>query len=294
MGKIRSIQALRAVAANLVVLTHVWGFEQQYYPNAGVLPACFEWIGMYGVYLFFVISGFVIIRAAANEDWRQFITARLTRIYPAYWFYTAVLLAGYVVASPQRLTERASVSLLASFTLWPTAEKPLLIVGWTLTYEIYFYLIVAVMIAAGLRPLRTLVLWAGVILAAQSIPYEANPVAAVLFSPLTLLFIAGGALGLLIRPRASRAPMPYLPAVERCAVALGDASYSTYLAHFLVISVIWKLSFTLPWQTPQWALISFSLLAANAWGLISYRLIEKPAMVAVRQTKNAPDFAPVK
>lgn len=281
MQKIRTIQALRALAANMVVLTHIWGIEQSDHPNAGVLPACFEQAGMYGVYLFFVISGFVIIRAAAKEDWRQFILARITRIYPPYWFYTAVLLIGYV-AFTQRLAERADVSLIASFALWPTAGKPLLIVGWTLIHEMYFYLVVAAMLAAGIKPLRAMALWAGVIIAAQALPHDASPVIAVLFSPLTLLFIAGACLGLVAGSHTA-SHSPKLSLVERAAAALGDASYSIYLSHFLVVSALWKLAPILPWQAPQWALVTVSLIAVNAWGLLSYRLIEQPAMMVARR-----------
>ena len=74
------IQILRAIAANAVVLRHVQAIEQKFTQGQGFLPEWFEWLGVLGVDLFFVISGFVIIRAAARENWREFIFARITRI----------------------------------------------------------------------------------------------------------------------------------------------------------------------------------------------------------------------
>lgn len=285
------IQVLRAVAANMVLLAHIWGIEQKYHPQAVALPSYFKWSGWHGVYLFFVISGFVIIQAAEREDWRRFLTARVTRIYPTYWFYTAVFLAGYL-AAPHLFAPRPDVSILASFALWPTAERPLLSVGWTLIHEMYFYVVVAAMLAAGLRPLYTLLAWAIVIIAAQLLPYDATPLSAVVFSPLTLLFIFGAGLGLVVGSTKSQNQSPFC--LTRIAVALGDASYSTYLAHVLVVSSIWRLSLALPWQTSPWVLIAISVVAANVWGLLSYRFIERPLMAAVGQLANPSRYAAVR
>jgi peptidoglycan/LPS O-acetylase OafA/YrhL len=287
MQKIRAVQMLRGVAANMVVLNHIWGLEQIHYPTPYVLPACLEWSGRCGVYLFFIISGFVIVRASAREDWRQFIAARVTRIYPTYWFYTALLLVTFIAGRglAENLAERSNVSLLASFALWPTAGGPLLNVGWTLIHEMYFYIVVAVMLAARLRPLRTLLLWAIVVVAAQPFSYNNTPLAAVLFSPLTLLFIFGAGLGLIVSASATtelRKPS----FLERAAVLLGDASYSTYLSHLLILFAIWKASFILPWQTSRWVLFAVIVIAANVWGLLSYRFIEQPILRAVRRFKR--------
>lgn len=292
MQRIGSIQVLRAIAANMVVLAHIWGVEQKYHPNDGALPSYFMWSGWHGVYLFFVISGFVIIQAASREDWRKFITARVTRIYPTYWFYTSVFLAGLIVA-PHLFAQRPNVSVVASFVLWPTAERPLLSVGWTLIHEMYFYVVVAAMLAGGLRPLHTLLAWAVVIIAAQLFPYGATPLTAVVFSPLTLLFIFGAGLGLMVEHTKIQDRNPSL--IERVGIALGDASYSTYLAHVLVVSAIWRISLTLPWQTSPLVLVLISLVAANVWGLLSYRFVERPLMAAAGQlTTTASKYATLK
>src|ERR1035437_5849791 len=105
------IQILRAIAANAVVLRHVQAIEQKFTQGQGFLPEWFEWLSVLGVDLFFVISGFVIIRAAARENWREFIFARITRIYPTYWVYTTILVAIYF-AVPSSMSDRSGVSLI--------------------------------------------------------------------------------------------------------------------------------------------------------------------------------------
>jgi peptidoglycan/LPS O-acetylase OafA/YrhL len=80
--KIDAIQILRAIAANFVVLNHVWAIEQKFDPIDGILPFWFEGLGPLGVKVFFVISGFVILRVSYREGWGEFLFARVTRIYP--------------------------------------------------------------------------------------------------------------------------------------------------------------------------------------------------------------------
>jgi exopolysaccharide production protein ExoZ len=287
--RFNGVQILRAIAANLVVLNHIWEIEHKFHPDHQMLPSLFERFGTLGVQMFFVISGFVIILAAQRETARVFILSRITRIYPIYWFYTSVLLIGYL-AAPQILADRSGVSLVGSYLLWPTGDYPLLVVGWTLIHEMYFYLVITAMLLVRAPPAAVLAIWAVVIAAAQWWSTPESPVMALALHPFTLLFILGAAGGLaarLVTTSRVRVPGP----IENLLVLLGNASYSTYLAHVMVISAIWRVAAALPVQLPQLLLVAISIAAANIAGVISYVVLERPTLMMVRRWTQRPAMA---
>lgn len=135
IAMIVSLQLLRFVAASLIVLNHS---IQEF---AG--PPTF---GAFGVDIFFVISGFIV--SHITQDGReQFFARRLIRIVPLYWALTcAIAVIGY--GAPQLLRHvnwdvaHTMASLL--FIPWWTESlefQPMLPMGWTLNYELWFYLL---------------------------------------------------------------------------------------------------------------------------------------------------------
>jgi len=145
-----SIQVLRAVAALAVTVAHT-------YPLVGLEFGIANYptliTGAAGVDLFFVISGFIMVYA--SEDLfeqqgapRTFLLRRIIRIVPLYWLVTTVLLAYMLLryGSPQ---EHSSRTIAASYFFIPTSNAagapitPFLAVGWTLNYEMFFYLVFA-------------------------------------------------------------------------------------------------------------------------------------------------------
>lgn len=144
------IQQLRAAAALGVVLYHL-GDELA---RLG-LPDPFRF-GEAGVDLFFVVSGFVMGLAGASEDGRpgRFLARRAVRIVPLYWAATLSLFGLAMLAPGLVGTEAAPLDLLRSllfvpFEKAPSRVEPLLFLGWTLNYEVAFYALVAVSLAAG-------------------------------------------------------------------------------------------------------------------------------------------------
>lgn len=105
--------------------------------------------GEAGVDLFFVLSGF-LMWTITDADSRPgpFLLDRIKRIVPVYWIATSVFLAGAVVGlfPAVRLT---AAHTLASYLFIPAVSPsngetwPLLVPGWTLDYEIGFYLLFA-------------------------------------------------------------------------------------------------------------------------------------------------------
>jgi len=140
---IKNIQALRAVAAILVVFVHLRELLQ-----TANLPA----FGYGGVDLFFVISGFVMVHTTqyAPPSPGSFIRNRLARIVPLYWLMTISVFA-VAFFTPKLLgsTTTNIVHLLKSLLFIPFMKsdglvQPTLFVGWTLNYEMFFYAVFAI------------------------------------------------------------------------------------------------------------------------------------------------------
>jgi peptidoglycan/LPS O-acetylase OafA/YrhL len=147
------------LAAAMVAVGHTIG-EAQAHLGAAVSPGRFPWT--WGVDLFFVISGSVIIISAARHagvpgGWRRVLAARAIRVVPLYWLFTALMLLALIVAPDQIHTvEFDWGQALASFAFLPyLAESglrtPILTPGWTLNYELFFYAAIVALLALPLR-----------------------------------------------------------------------------------------------------------------------------------------------
>lgn len=129
--EILSLQYLRALAAIGVLLYH--RFE-------------IFWIGAYGVDLFFVISGFVMIATTdtKNKTPSAFLLERVIRVVPMYWL--AIFAAGLLVliGIPVHQYDPSVVPVISSMFFVPYENMdgeawPVILQGWTLNYEMYFY-----------------------------------------------------------------------------------------------------------------------------------------------------------
>jgi exopolysaccharide production protein ExoZ len=141
MKTIVSVQALRAIAALAVVLCH---FDELNAWLAGLKdPYPLEQLSS-GVDLFFVISGFVMVYSsgdlfAAKGGWLTFFTRRVARIVPPYWLVM-------LIAVPLMSLPNDWGSLIGSYTFFPFRAAagnigPVYGVGWTLNFEMYFYVL---------------------------------------------------------------------------------------------------------------------------------------------------------
>jgi exopolysaccharide production protein ExoZ len=138
------IQALRAIAAILVVIEHAGSIDHHYTVlGYSYLIPHFSY-GRIGVILFFAISGFVIA-LQRRKPLGTFVLHRLLRIYPSYWLATilAAVMLGMVGWSVNVTAE--SLLLYPSTTYDWTSAMPY----WTLIFEMTFYTLAA--IAFGFR-----------------------------------------------------------------------------------------------------------------------------------------------
>ncbi|MEO6283912.1 MAG: acyltransferase [Dyadobacter sp.] len=130
---LNSIQILRAIAALLVVFAH---FEF-------VKPA----VGSFGVDIFFIISGFIMAYIIdKNPD--AFLYRRLVRIVPIYWFMTLLTVVLFIFKPTWfRNVIINSDAIIKSLLFIPYRMKgsgPILSLGWTLNYEMFFYVVIAI------------------------------------------------------------------------------------------------------------------------------------------------------
>lgn len=149
-----NIQALRAVAALMVVLFHVSGLLEPTGFNS-------DWVnfGQRGVDLFFVISGYVMVYTTSRKpvSGGAFFLNRVFRIVPLYWSLTLPLgIAAIVAPSMFKSFEATPQSLIKSLAFIPFLDStgkfvPVLFVGWTLNYEMFFYALFAIALTFARR-----------------------------------------------------------------------------------------------------------------------------------------------
>ena len=159
---IANVQALRFLAAFWVVLFHA---RPPVIPEPA-MPALAGWLqsfaamGFAGVDIFFVISGAIMAEStrAAQPAPLAFVTRRFARIYCGWWpFFLLYLMANIVYRG---LGEK---DLAGSFFLVPLPHFEYLVpVVWTLSFELYFYLVLGGLLALPRERIRRAVaLWAG-------------------------------------------------------------------------------------------------------------------------------------
>lgn len=162
--RLSSIQILRGVAAFLVVIAHVIEHPLTQIPNAVFVT------GRFGVEIFFVISGFIIMYVTPDGPFAPFGFAarRILRIVPLYWACTVAVFALAIVApSAFKQTTADWNYLLHSLAFVPMPRpgslddwRPLLKLGWSLQYEMFFYLLIALLFWCHSRMQRAVVVTA--------------------------------------------------------------------------------------------------------------------------------------
>ena len=234
-SRIKNIQALRGVAVLLVVFFHMVTIEKKYGGTNTLLPDYFQF-GMFGVDLFFVISGFVMVTVTRGkfQQPRQAVTFlyhRISRIYPLYWFYSLLVLAVFLLQpSFVNSSQSGQVNILASFLILPQKHLPLLMVGWTLVHEMYFYLVFFLLLFLPEKHLvKGIGLWTAIILFLQLyITPDTSPALRLISHPLTIEFVGGCLLALFISRKKSTLSAPFFLLSARFIFAASIFSYILY------------------------------------------------------------------
>ena len=201
----QSIQALRGVAAVMVGLFHA-GLRAD---PTGVLFG----VGNAGVDIFFVISGFVMWTVTARRPTPAllFLRHRIVRLVPMYWIMTLAMIAAYTAmpsAFPRFHLSAGHILQSLAFVPHITDDglnQPVLGQGWTLNFEVFFYLLFALTLTRRARRFGLIAaLLSGLALLNLVVPAEDFALATTC-DPLLVEFLAGICLARLVqdgrRPR---------------------------------------------------------------------------------------------
>lgn len=298
--RLPGIQALRGLAALAVVVRH-----------ALTETADFGWVSLMGgagVDIFFVISGFVMAYTSDGMSARTFLARRLARIVPIYWLCTLFLVAVAASGVAYQSQNISPSHVFASLLFFD--PNPVLFVGWSLNYEIFFYLLFAATLALGLAR------WTVVVIPLLMLASVASGLPGV-SRPIVLEFAFGvvlgwaymrGLSGRLALPAAALAAALFVltsvigaqsptkvlsedvrwlwwggPALLTVYASLywkprwtllGDASYSVYLVQVFVMTLMAK-ALLYP-ATPVWLAIVLAVVFSLVLGVVVHLTVEKP------------------
>lgn len=230
-GKIDSIQCLRGLAAIAVMMSH--SLVNITAPGQAEVARFLFLSGGSGVDLFFIISGFILVVSTAKSDGTlaytgSFLARRMLRIWPAYVAATLLFMwVGY--GGGVFLYGPAQERILKSLAFIPldfSGDAPFfgyaaLAVGWTLNYEVYFYLIAAATMLFGRLRWAAMMLWMILTLLiapaflsgftfASSFRQPLTGYANIVTNPIILNFAAGVAIGLAAQHVPASLPRRFL------------------------------------------------------------------------------------
>lgn len=181
----KSLQACRAAAALLVVFYHLGAtiaLDKYFGIQAFAVPFRF---GDSGVEFFFVLSGFIITHVHYADMTKpsralEYIRKRLVRIYPIYWFvFLAVYLSALWVPSLRETIPSDPLLILKALSLMPLdpdvvggTGAPVIIVAWSLQYEMAFYFLVLMAILSRSLAVAALVVIVSAAVFGKSFPWS--------------------------------------------------------------------------------------------------------------------------
>lgn len=322
------IHILRGVSAWMVVIHH---FAQSYILKNS-LPPAFETMAFLlgiGVDVFFIISGYVMSLVLERPNPTPYLSAkeftikRVARIFPAWWFYLILftIFGSYVTHIPYTI-EWNTLSFLKSALLIPhnnlnhMGPYPILYVGWSLMYELFFYGLIGALLLIPIARYHIINLVIVILLLLGTITHEEN---LLLHSNFFFLeFLAGflfrrkslyvGAFimwatvtiyllyGLFESTRFMFAcaifttfmglKLPTSGKVMNLLSRSGDVSFSIYLCHLLIIGAAFRF---IPATGEAWhdslALIA-TLILTFICACMSYHFIEQPFSRTARGKKG--------
>jgi exopolysaccharide production protein ExoZ len=196
------LQYLRAAAALMVVYFHSVLQLDKVNPAVQATPFVY---GETGVDIFFVLSGFVMWLTTSGRQTTpiDFARKRIRRIVPLYWLATLFsAVVALVAPSVLKSTVFDLPHLFASlvFLPWvnpadPTTTTPVVVPGWTLNYEMFFYFVFALLLP--IRETYRLPAMLATFVAILALCHLLPETTATAFygEPIILEFVAGAVLG---------------------------------------------------------------------------------------------------
>ena len=143
---IKNLQYLRGFAAINVAYLHVLVGSEMYGINTSIYSTIGKW-GANGVDIFFVISGFIMMYTQIHNPKKtlEFYFSRINRIVPIYWLISIFIILIYLIFPEIFRNLTLDIKKIISslfFVAQPlTGNKPIIVIGWTLEWEMLFYFI---------------------------------------------------------------------------------------------------------------------------------------------------------
>jgi peptidoglycan/LPS O-acetylase OafA/YrhL len=202
-----NLQVLRIFGAGIIVICHLnYHAGRALGLHSPVLQWVYDYLCSFAVSAFFSMSGFVLANSLHSTTARQFIKARLLRIFPAYW--AAVVIVVLLERSPG-LRWFSDPKAWAGLLLVPAGADHAayrLGIEWTLVFEVFFYAAFGLMIVIHRRlgPTVGVILWLAAIVTAIAVrpagPYQHLPNwSEIALSPLVVPLLLG-ALAVHLKP----------------------------------------------------------------------------------------------
>jgi exopolysaccharide production protein ExoZ len=259
--RIVSLQVLRFVAATGVILLHAWEILGRTYPVHFGLIAEF---GPAGVDMFFVLSGFIITSVSRGKTPLDFLGRRFARVVPLYWLLTAVMMV------LQFETGKFDAHrMLPAFLFVPTlGYPPYITTGWTLCFEILFYVCFAFTL---LRPKLLMPLAFLLYLAmAAGREFIGGPFLQFAGNPLILEFFGGCLIAILPKSRVLALLSAGCAFAWAIMIIVTDYEAGAYQPVYSG-DAVWLRVFM--WGTPAFLLVYFAAqirLTSRLWNGLSY------------------------
>lgn len=193
--RLKELDLLRFLAAIAVVFFH-YAFRGYARGDMSTMPypllAESAKYGYLGVELFFMISGFVILMTASNNNLKVFFISRAVRLYPAFWVCCTITFLITLAIGQPRYTANLyqyiiNMTLLSDFMGVPSIDG----VYWSLFVEIKFYLMISILLGfKKIEKIETyLVLWLLISATAEVFTFE--KMRSILITDYSAYFIAG-------------------------------------------------------------------------------------------------------
>ena len=285
MKKLDAIQVLRGVAALIVVTCHASDMVQGAAHETHLSRYTSNHLGGSGVDLFFCISGFILASIALRlrpsptsplVAAADFLSRRFLRILPIYWLTSLFVVILEVKHHNMTLAWFVDSMLLLPSLHFPL-QGPIMFIGWTLIFEMFFYYMMTLNLLFGTRHIveRTVLTIVTLIAIGLLIGFQ-RPVLILMANPLNLEFVFGCVLALLFNHFGTRPRIATTLWVSGC-VLLG----STYFFSNFNTGIA---SFTLNGQLSWYRVMVWGIPAAMITGGLAFRqpgISSRPGRIAV-------------
>ena len=346
--KLYSIQFLRALAALLVVYCHSIDLQVKHAVSYQQNFFHLQDFGAIGVDIFFVISGFIISFIGHDINGRQqtyqFLKKRFVRINPYYYLVSAVAFLLFLYQNNGAFTFKSVLKTITLLPVEPGSEIwwPILAIGWTLSFEWFFYLLFSVLIYNSIKSKEAYLIIMLLSLVALGVTLNSSLIIIQFIThPIILEFGAGALIGWLFRNKKIPSTLAFtslmisvvcflmlvqfgygkvsesdqvlsgqvtflrlfyfgIPSIllvfgcvfleaqsklnviweNQTFQLLGNASYSIYLVHTIVFSLLGMLYERLGMIGSPDVLILIQLVLATIFGVICHLSIEKKILPA--------------